>query len=150
MTPPQFWCTSFGQSPWLPLAGDADGDGRADLLEIGPSGESRIEIARTSPIGKPFVSNEARSSMGKGLVATACGAFIAGSKAAGVMAVFEDGTVRVALGMAPGSDTYSRDDVVCKIAEEAIPKGPCRTAVADFKETESPTYSSWTTKASCS
>jgi len=132
MTPPQFWRTAFGKSPWIPLAGDADGDGHADLLMIGPDGDSRIEISRTSPIGKPFVSSVARNTMGNGLVAAACGAFLHGSKSADVLAVFEDGSVRVAWGMTPGADTYPHLSDVCKIAGESIPKAPCRSAVADF------------------
>lgn len=132
MSPPQFWRSPFGQSPWTPLAGDADGDGRADLLAIGPAGESRIEIAKTAPIGKPYLSNVARNSMGKGLVASACGTFIPGSKAADVMAVYEDGSVHVAWGMPAGGDAYTHDDVVCKLGPESIPKAPSRTAVADF------------------
>ena len=75
MTGPQFWRTPFGESPWIPLAGDADGDGHADLIAVGPEGESRVEIARTSALGKPFGSNIARKSLGSRPLANACDLF---------------------------------------------------------------------------
>ncbi|RYG35387.1 hypothetical protein EON81_12855, partial [bacterium] len=97
MTPAQFWRASFGSDPWTSLAGDADGDGRADLLALGPSGESGIEIVRTSAMGKPFASGPSSLSMGKGMLAVVAGPFVR-SGATDILAVFSDGAVRTAWG----------------------------------------------------
>jgi len=132
MTPSQFWRTAFGENPWHALAGDADGDGHADLLAIGPGDESRVEMARTSPFGKATNSNVARNSMGKGLVAAACAPLLPGSKTADVIAIFDNGSVRMVWSMEPGTNTYRRDDLLLTLDKNLIPKGPARAVVADF------------------
>src|ERR1044072_924546 len=132
MTPQQFWRPPFGLSPWTPLAGDADGDGRADLLAIGPGGETRIELARTSALGKPVPSNVAREGFGNGAVASACGRFFPGSLSAGMLVAMVDGTIHLAWGMAPGTNTYQHLDPVALVPPDDTPQTPTRTAAADF------------------
>ena len=53
------------------LSGDANGDRLADLIEVDPEGESRIEIAKTSALGKPIGSNVARKILGNHPLASA-------------------------------------------------------------------------------
>lgn len=132
MTPQQFWRTPFGSGPWASLAGDADGDGRADLLAVGDSGDSIIALARTSPQGKPLPDNTARASVGKGVVAISSGVFSPGVRGASVLTIFADGSIKVAWGMAPGSITFSRTDSAGQVPSDSIPQAPSRSAVADF------------------
>jgi len=132
MTAQQFWRTPFGSGPWTSLAGDADGDGLADLLAVGDSGDSVIAFARTSPRGKPLPDNVARPSVGKGVVAVASGAFSPEVAAASVVTIFADGSIRVAWGMQRGSNTFSRTDSGGQVPEGSIPAAPARSAVADF------------------
>lgn len=129
MSPAQFWRTPFGSRPWTPLAGDADGDRRADLLACGHSGDSVIEIARTSAIGKAIDSHNARPSSGKGLIATAAGPFCR-ANAADVAMVFADGSIKVAWGMA-AAKTYTNLDDAGSIPEE-LRLAAARAAAADF------------------
>lgn len=131
ISPAQFWRTPFGSAPWTPLAGDADGDRRADLIAVGHSGNSVIEIARTAEIGKAIDSNGARPSSGNGLLAAAAGRF-SRLTAADVAMIFADGSVKLAWGMAQGSNTYPNCDVVGEIPVADRPRVPARTAVADF------------------
>lgn len=132
ITPQQFWRTAFGIGSWIPLAGDANGDGRADLLAIGPGPETRIELARTSDLGKSVPSNVARDSFGSGMVAAASGRFFPGSLAAGVLIVMADGTVQMAWGMLPNGNNYSHLDPAGLIHPDDVPRSPCRTVAADF------------------
>ncbi|RYG37214.1 hypothetical protein EON81_07425, partial [bacterium] len=102
MAPAQFWRTPFGTDPWRPLAGDADGDGKADLLAYGASGDSVIAVARTAPIGKPFPDRAARGSSGGGVIVAASGSFL--RKNADVLLVFGDGSVKLVSRMASGTN----------------------------------------------
>ncbi len=131
MTPEQFWHTPYGVGNWASFAGDADGDGHADLLAVSLGADAHIEMARTSPLGKPILNAVALRGFGKDVVAAACGPLKRGA-AADVAAVFADGSVRLAWGMAAGTTTYLHNDLVAQIPPDALPKGPTRTVVADF------------------
>ena len=131
ITPAQFWTTAFGTSPRLPMAGDANGDGRADLLSVWPQGEGVIDSTLTSYFGKPVAGNQARTQFGKNGIAAACG-FFARLKAADILMVCADGNLRVASDMSVGSRTYSKDDVAGFVPLSLLPKAPTRTVVADF------------------
>lgn len=132
MTPQQFWRTPFGSGPWTSLAGDADGDGLADLLAVGDSGDSVIAMARTSSQGKPLPDNVARPSVGKGVVACAAGPFSPGVPGASVVTILADGSIKVAWGMQRGSNTFPRTDAGGQVPAGSIPTAPSRSAVADF------------------
>src|SRR5688572_17142417 len=132
ITPQQFWRTPFGSGPWKSLAGDADGDGLADLLAVGASGDSVITFARTSPKGKPLPDNVARPSIGKGVVAIASGPFTPRNPANAIIAIFEDGSVKSAWGMPQGGNSFSHTDLAGEIPPANVPRGQTRTAVADF------------------
>src|SRR5579871_973956 len=69
LTPPQFWMQGFAAAPQIPLAGDVDGDGRADLLALNPLAEGNLEWARTSATGKPCFPTQARGKFGKDALA---------------------------------------------------------------------------------
>lgn len=131
MTPQQFWHTPYGIDDWTPLVGDADGDGHADLIALSPGADTRIEMARTSPLGKPILNAVALRGFGSKVVAAACGPFKRGA-AGDVAAVFADGSVRIAWGMAPGTTTFLHNDLAAQIPPEAMPQGATQTAVADF------------------
>ncbi|MGV3614217.1 MAG: hypothetical protein ACO1SV_02675 [Fimbriimonas sp.] len=135
MTPPQFWRTAFGSSginSWRALAGDADGDGRGDLLAVGPPGESSVSLAQTSPFGKPLPDNSAHATLGPAPIASASGLFAPSMTGVAVAVVFPDGAVKVAWGMKPGSDTFPHVEAAATIPEAHIPKAPVQTATADF------------------
>ena len=131
ITPPQFWRTAFGSRPWTPLAGDADGDGHADLLALGPDGDSVVDLARTSPLGKALPNGAARASLGKGLVASAAGSFLR-KDAADVLTLFADGSLKLVWGMARGTTAYLHADPAGAVPPDLAPQAPARTAVADF------------------
>ncbi len=115
----------------MPLAGDADGDGRADLIYLWPLSDGIIDISRTSALGKPIYSNAARKDFGKDGLVDASGPFVR-KNAADFMGVFADGSVRIAWGMPSGTNKYEHDDLAATIPLASIPKFPVRSAVADF------------------
>ena len=49
----QFWIEGWASRPSVSLAGDVDGDGRADLITFQPGGRAWVEVHLTSPLGKP-------------------------------------------------------------------------------------------------
>lgn len=126
-----FWTAGFAAAPRLPLAGDADGDGLADLLAVYPSGDGIIDIARTSSLGKPVAPRQARTRFGKDALAASCGSFT-GNRHSDVVAVFADGSVRVASGMRPGEGVLERDDLATTIPPNSLPSPPLLAATADF------------------
>lgn len=132
MTPEQFWHAPFGTGPRMPIAGDADGDGHADLLSLWPAGEGVIDLARTSALGKPTYGNVARSGFGRDGIVDACGPFVRAAPCADFLAVFADGSVRVAYGMAPGTNIYAHDDLAANIPSMLLPMRPARAVVGDF------------------
>lgn len=135
ISPAQFWRTAFGASgvnSWRALAGDADGDGRADLLATGPPGESRIQLAQTSPFGKPLPENTAHAGLGARPVVSACGRFAPSAPGVAVAVLLPDGVVKVAWGMKLGTDTYPHVEDAATLPAELIPKGVSRAIVADF------------------
>ncbi|HVT11116.1 MAG TPA: hypothetical protein VHE55_02525 [Fimbriimonadaceae bacterium] len=97
MTPEQFWHLPFGTEQRMPTAGDADGDSRADLISLWPTGDGVIDLARTSALGKPTYGNAALSGFGRDGLAGACGPFVR-AKADDYLAAFADGSIRVAWG----------------------------------------------------
>ena len=132
MTPPQFWRTAFGSGPWKALAGDADGDGLADLIAIGPDDDSNIEVARTDRLGKPNAGARVHDSIGRGLVAYAAGSFLRAAPAKDILTVFADGTVRLVSQGIPDGKIFQRIEDVGKVPVQDLPQTPLKAAVADF------------------
>jgi hypothetical protein len=121
--------TSYG-GPRVPLAGDADGDGKADFLGVyQPDGI--IDYMRTADLGKPLGSIQARTDLGHNIVAAACMSF-SGVKGVGIAAVLTDGSVRVAYDMNPADHKYRYCVTAAAIPKEWVPRAPLQTAVADF------------------
>ncbi len=131
-TPAQFWSRGWGTPPRLPMAGDGNGDGRADLLSLWPENDGVIDAALTSYYGKPVATNKARTGFGKNALAATCGAFARTGKVADILAVFADGSVRVAFDMAVGSRSYARDEIAGTVPSVLLPKPPTRSVVGDF------------------
>lgn len=128
-----FWSAGFAAAPRIPLAGDADADGRADLLAVYPDGDCIIDISRTSPLGKPIAPLQARTRFGTNALAAVSGAFTARGNS-DVAAIFADGSVRVASGMRSGQSTFERDDLASTIPIKSLPKRPLLASVTDFDE----------------
>ena len=40
LSAPRHWWRDWAVPPWIPLVGDADGDGRADLVAVEPGGRA--------------------------------------------------------------------------------------------------------------
>jgi hypothetical protein len=131
MSPARFWAGGFAAAPRIPLAGDADGDGRADLLVLYPQGEGIIDFAGTSAAGKPCFPVQARTHFGKDGLAAACGRFT-GTAQAEVVGVFADGSVRLASDMTSTRHVYTQDTTVAQIPPNQMPKAPVRAVTADF------------------
>jgi hypothetical protein len=131
MTPEQFWRTPFGTDPRMPLVGDADGDGHADLISLWPKDDGVVDLVRTSALGKPFYGNVAMRNFGKNAIGDACGPLVR-KDAADLMGIYADGSVRIAWGMPVGTNAYQHNDLAAQIPPDLIPKVPIKTTVADF------------------
>jgi hypothetical protein len=127
----QFWTLDFAAPPRICVAGDADGDGRADLLSLWPQGEALIDFSLTSPWGKPVVGMPAFTSFGREAVAVTCGSF-ADRDTAEVLAVFADGSVRVAWGGQRTGSVYRHNDEAVRIPSDHLPKRPMTVVAGDF------------------
>lgn len=130
IAPAHLWANGFVSGGRIALAGDLDGDGKADMLSLSTSGDGRIEAARTSSVGKPRFPTVALDHFGSAAVAAAAGAFTDQGHA-DVVAVFASGEVRLASAYRPGSRKYSQDTVVATIPTARQPKAPVRALTAD-------------------
>ena len=131
LAPSQLWIGGVGSGDRIPLAGDVDGDGRADVLAVSTGGSAQIEVWRTSHIGKPRFPRHARDKFGTGLLAAVCGHFTERDRA-DVVALFASGDVRVASSYQPGDDRYLSDTPVAKLPPEQRPKGPVTAIGCDI------------------
>ena len=124
-TPPQPWAGDIGAPPRTPMVGDVDGDGYADLLAFYPEGKCIIDCSLNAYDQKSVWGFQARTDFGeKGLCATV-GKFT-GGKGAEVMAVFADGSVRLAHNFSAKDSKYMADDLLGKLS--GLSKGNVLTA----------------------
>jgi len=113
------------------LAGDVDGDGRADFIGFYPPDEGIIDLMRTSALGKPCFAVQAQKGFGSdGL--TAIAADFAGSGKVGVLVVLPEGAVRILHGWQPQDQTFARNDLAATLPPEQIPKSPVQSVAGDF------------------
>lgn len=116
--------------PRIALAGDADGDGKADFLGVyQPDGV--VDFSRMSPLGKLQPNVQARTGLGHHVVAAACGRFT-GERGAETLVVLADGSVRLAWDMRPGTHAYAQAALVASLPAARIPKAPVQAVTADF------------------
>jgi hypothetical protein len=131
LSPAQYWASEWATAPRLPTAGDADGDGHADLLSLWPEGDGVIDVARTSPFGKTVGSVPGLRGFGRDGVAGACGRFT-GGVGVDYVGVFADGSVLVASRMARGTAQYTVNVPAGTIPKEQMPKRPVHAIPGDF------------------
>jgi hypothetical protein len=127
----QYWLTDWAARPVLSLVADVDGDGRADLVAFDPRGDASLWVHRTSILGKPTPQVAARKGFGRQGSRAIAGRF---TKGAGedVLAVFDDGSVRIASGTRRGAAAYARDDLAATIAPGMRPRSPIRLVAGEF------------------
>jgi hypothetical protein len=127
----QYWVTDWAARPVNSLVADVDGDGRADLVAFDPRGDASLWVYRTSVLGKPTPQVAARNGFGRNGMAATAGRF---TKGAGedVLAVFADGSVRVAWGTHRGHAAYERDDLAVTIVPGMRPRPPIRLVAGEF------------------
>ncbi|SIO15893.1 hypothetical protein SAMN05444166_2754 [Singulisphaera sp. GP187] len=130
LSAPQIWTNHWAVGNWDLLAGDADGDGRADLVAL-QDGDGASEIARTSVLGKPFHPIRARPPFGRAPRAATFGPFTRPG-AADLLVVLDDGSVQVASGMAPGTSRFTSDQTAARFPASEIPEGPAHAYAADL------------------
>lgn len=130
LSPPIYWFGGY-PAPRIPMAGDADGDGRADFVGLYPADEGILDLIRTSELGKPCDNVQARRPFGAGAVAVAC-ADCDGKPGVEVVVVLPDGAVRIACDLDPKSRLYRRDEPVATLRPELRPAAPGRTVTDDF------------------
>ncbi len=129
LSAPRHWWRDWAGPPWIPLVGDADGDGRADLVAVGPGGA--ISVERTSPLGKWVLDPQPNTRFGNDPVAAAVGRFT-GDAADEVLALGRDGSLRLAFGMKRGTRTYTREERVGEVPAADVPTSVARALTADI------------------
>ena len=127
----QYWLTGWAARPVVSLVADVDGDGRADLVAFDPRGDASLWVHRTSTLGKPTPQVAARKRFGRDGLGVIAGRF---TKGAGedVLAVFADGSVRIASGTRRGTAAFARDDLAATIAPGMRPRLPIRLVAGEF------------------
>jgi len=127
LTPPLVWSSGFGASPRIPLAGDANADGFADLLCVYPPDKGIIDLALNGLGEKLLFPTQARTGFGQDCLAAVSGEF-AGPKGADVLGIFPDGSIHVAHTLVEGR--YTQDEVVATLNPK--PSHPLPIAAGDF------------------
>ena len=123
LSAPRYWLDTWAIPSGISQAGDADGDGRAELVAVDPAGT--IAVARTSPLGKWVEDPERVTRFGTNLVAAVVGRFM-GSAGDQVVAVGRDGAVLIASAVKRGTSTYSQSDRVGTVSPSAVPSSITR------------------------
>lgn len=93
--PAQPWALDFAAPPRIPLVGDVDGDGFADILCVYPSGDCIIDVALNVGGQKTGAGFQARTQWGKNCQA-ALSADLDGDGKADVLGLFDGETLRLA------------------------------------------------------
>jgi hypothetical protein len=118
-------------APRIAMAGDADGDGRADFLGYYPPDGGIVDLMRTSALGKPCSMVQARKGALDSGLAAACGRFT-DDPGASVLVVLPDGAVRVVRSLTPDATSFARDNLAAVLTPAQLPKPPVQSAVGDF------------------
>lgn len=114
LSPPQLWSFGFAAPPRIPLVGDANGDGFADLLCVYPPGASIVDIQPNVDGLKTGFGRQARTSFGADcLAATTIDAD--GDGHVEVVGVFPNGEILSAGSMAEG--VFSVQELLAKLPE---------------------------------
>src|SRR5579862_8195876 len=71
--PPRPWALGFADAPRIPLVGDVDGDGRADLIAVYPQGDCIIDVNLTREGAKSSGGFHAITNWGKDCQAATAG-----------------------------------------------------------------------------
>ncbi len=127
----QYWLTAWAPRPISSLVADVDGDGRADLVAFDSRGNASLWVHRTSIVGKPTPQVAARERFGRDGLAAVAGRFTRGA-GEDVLAVFADGSVRVASGTRRGEAAYARDDLAATIGPGITQHRPVRLVAGEF------------------
>ncbi|MBI3923903.1 MAG: VCBS repeat-containing protein [Armatimonadetes bacterium] len=117
-------------APRTAMAGDCDGDGRADFIGYFPLEKGIVDLARMSPAGKLFPQAQAHTQAGEKAVAVACGRFSA-EKGVGVLLLFPDGSLRYLHDLKLDTQTFSRSDTVGCLPADQKPKEAARLIPLD-------------------
>ncbi|MFY9233741.1 MAG: hypothetical protein WAO58_04690 [Fimbriimonadaceae bacterium] len=99
--PPVLWASGFAAPPRIPLVGDVDADGYADLICVYLPGGSIIDVSLNVKGQKPGVPFQALNPWGKDCQAAAAGE-IDGKPGADVAGLFDGDTIQLAGSFAGG------------------------------------------------
>ena len=117
LSAPRHWWRNWAVPPWISLAGDADGDGRADLIAVEPGGT--IAVARTSPLGK-WVDDPSRDNPFAGDLIAAAAARFTGGTADEVLGLSRDGSLHLASQVTRGTSKFTRRDRVGHVPAHSV------------------------------
>lgn len=96
LSKPALWSTWFAAPPRLPLCGDFDGDGLADMMCYYPPDNGIIDVAPNRKSQKSGWGFQARVGFGKDCTLVETGNFLKNEKGEEVLGYLSDGSVRLA------------------------------------------------------
>lgn len=118
-------------APRTALAGDVDGDSRADFVGFYPPDNGIIDVMRTSALGKLCFPVQACKGFGSDGLTAVVGDF-AGSGKVGVLVVLPDGAVRILHDWRPRDQSFARNDLAATLPSDKLPKSPVKSVAGDF------------------
>ena len=129
-TSSNLWLSGFAASQKIPLVGDVDGDGRADLLSLSRT-DAGLNLARTSSFAKPYFPGLVASRMGTGILAAVCAPFKQPDRS-DVLTLCADGSLHLAHSYQSAARVCTEETVPLVLPASQIPKPPLFCVAADF------------------
>lgn len=94
LSAPQLWAMGYADGERIPLGGDINGDGFADIISVNPAGTGSVDFSPTIEGQKAGFGSQVFANFGEGCIAAFCKDFVDGG-AAEVVLVLRDGSVKL-------------------------------------------------------
>lgn len=128
--PGRLWTGSIAAGGRIPLAGDVDGDGRADLIMAGPSGAAGVQVYLGSTLGKPRQARGVSARFDTDVAAAACGHFVERDRC-DLIVLLASGDVRLLSSYRASEDRFAVNISIARLPATVATKPPITALTVD-------------------